>query len=420
MAVHSLDTRVGTLDAFRSIDFRIYFAGQLISISGTWMQNLAQGYLVYQLTRSEAWLGVVACAAGLPILLMSPITGVLVDRFPRRQLLVFTQVCQMLFAFLLAFLTFSQQLQVWHIVGLALLLGLTNSVDVPARWTFVSEIVGKDLLRSGIALNSILNSGSRVLGPTVAGILLVRFGPAVCFLINGFSFLAVLFSLWWMQVPYANPTSANVKALDQLKEGFAFVRQHHLIRTLLLLSGIGGAFVVPLIQLMPAYADTVLNSPDEGYAALAVAQGLGSVIAAVVLGWLAVRFGYERIIPLGIVMAALVTVALAFQTVVLWACVAGFLVGFFMILQFVAINTTLQLAVPNEFRGRVLALYTLSFTGVSPFGALGLGLIASVIGTPLALMIYGILGGVLGMIVWQTSTAERQKKKHNVLDSEND
>lgn len=416
MTTTALEPRGSTFDAFRSGNFRIYFVGQLISISGTWMQNLAQGYLVYQLTHSEAWLGVVACAAGLPILLMSPITGVLVERFPRRQLMIFTQICQMLFAFLLAALTLSQTLQVWHIVVLALLLGVTNAIDVPARWVFVSEIVGKDLLRSGIALNSILNSSARVLGPTIAGLVLVRFGAALCFLVNGFSFLAVLFSLWLMSVPYANQPSRSANPIQQLREGFVFVRHHHLIRTLLILSGIGGAFVTPLIQLMPAYADTVLHSPQEGYAALSAAQGLGSVLAAGALGWLAERMGYQRIIPFAIVLAGLGIVALAVQTQVMWACVTGVMVGFFMILQFVAINTTLQLEVPNEFRGRVLALYTLSFTGVSPFGALALGLIANVIGTPLALTLYGILGGALGLLVWQTSQATHPKKKRATME----
>ena len=400
---------IGTLDAFQSTNFRVYFVGQLISISGTWMQNLAQGYLVFQLTKSEAWLGIVACAAGLPILLMSPIAGVIVERFPRKHLMYFTTSTQMLLAFTFAALTFSQVLQVWHIVGLALLLGMTNALDVPARWTFVSEVVGTEQLKSGIALNSILNSSGRVLGPMVAGLVLVRFGPALCFLLNGFSFFAVILSLTLMKVPFAIPPSRTANPIQQLREGFRFVRNDRLIRTLLLLSGVGGVFVIPLIQLMPAFADRVLNSPDEGYAALAVAQGVGSVTAGVLISMLLARFGYQKLIPFTIVMASLGTVFLAIQVTISAAIVAGFLVGLFMILQFIAVNTILQLTVPNAFRGRVLALYTLSFTGVAPFGALVMGLLANVTSTPFALAVFGVTGGVVGLGIWIAYQKEKVK-----------
>lgn len=392
---------IGTFHAFRNANFRTYFVGQLISISGTWMQNLAQGYLVFQLTRSEAWLGIVACAAGLPIILMSPLTGVLVERFPRRQLLYFTQLCQMIFALLLAYLTASEQVQVWHIVTLALLLGATNAIDVPARWTIVSELVSKEDLRSGIALNSMLNSGARVLGPVVAGLVLVRFGPALCFFLNALSFLAAMTSLTLIRIPFAIPPTRGTDPLAQLRAGFAFVRQDAVVRVLLLLAVIGGVFVIPLLQLMPAFADVVLNSPEEGYAALSAAQGVGSVAAGAAIGLLAGRWGFQRIIPVATVLAGGFMVLLAAQQTVIAAGVISLLVGFFMILQFIAINTTLQLIVPSDYRGRVMALYTLSFTGIAPFGALALGFIAHAIGTPAALALYGTLSAVVGVWLWQ-------------------
>jgi MFS family permease len=392
---------IGTFHAFRNANFRTYFVGQLISISGTWMQNLAQGYLVFQLTRSEAWLGIVACAAGLPIILMSPLTGVLVERFPRRQLLYFTQFSQMIFALLLAYLTASEQVQVWHIVTLALLLGATNAIDVPARWTIVSELVSKEDLRSGIALNSMLNSGSRVLGPVVAGLVLVRFGPALCFFLNALSFLAAMTSLTLIRIPFAIPPTRGTDPLAQLRAGFTFVRQDAVVRVLLLLAVVGGVFVIPLLQLMPAFADVVLNSPEEGYAALSAAQGVGSVAAGAAIGLLAGRWGFQRIIPVATVLAGAFMVLLAAQQTVIAAGIVSLLVGFFMILQFIAINTTLQLIVPSDYRGRVLALYTLSFTGIAPFGALVLGFIAYVIGTPMALALYGTLSAAIGVWLWQ-------------------
>ncbi|MCC6802141.1 MAG: MFS transporter, partial [Anaerolineae bacterium] len=178
------DRRPSNLSALRNPNFRLYFAGQMISNSGTWMQNIAQSYLVYEITRSELWLGIVACASGLPVVLMSPIAGVIVDRFPRRNLLMFTQASQMILALILAALTFSGLVQVWHIVVLAILLGLTNALDMPSRQTIVVEIVGREDMYSGIALNSIMNSMGRVLGPAAAGVALVTFGAAWCFLLN--------------------------------------------------------------------------------------------------------------------------------------------------------------------------------------------------------------------------------------------
>lgn len=400
MATLSFPALPSAFDAFRSPDFRLYFAGQLISISGTWMQNLAQGYLVFQLTRSEAMLGLVACAAGLPIILMSPIAGVLVDRFPRRQILLFTQTCQMIFALILAFLALTGWLQVWHIVMLAFLLGTTNALDVPARWTFVSEIVGKELLRSGIAMNSILNSSARVLGPALAGIILVKFGAPLCFFLNAISFLFVIPCILVMKVHHSIPTARGNNPLKQLSAGFAFVRGDPLIRTLLLLAMVSGAFILPLIQLTPAFADTVLHSPEEGYAAMAAAQGIGSVLAALTVGLISNRVSYARLISTGLIMASVGTFLLAFQTQIITASAASFVVGFFMIMQFISINTWLQLSIPESYRGRVMALYTLSFTGVAPFGALVLGLIANITSTPFALILYAFAGIIIGMGIW--------------------
>ncbi len=416
-AASPVDTTYRTTAAFRNHDFRLYFIGQLISVSGTWMQNLAQGYLVFQLTQSEAWLGIVACAAGLPIVLTSPIAGVIVERFPRRQLMLATQLAQMSFAIILALLSFTNTVQVWHIVLLALLLGATNALDVPARWTIVSEIVGPDDLKSGIALNSILNSGSRVVGPTIAGIVLVRFGAAVCFLLNALSFVAVIISLLMIRVRYPIPPSKESRPTQQLLEGFAYVRHDALIRTLLLLAVVGGVFILPLLQILPAYADRVLRSPEEGYAAVAAAQGIGSVTAGVFIGLLSARFGYRLLIPVSCVLANVAAFGMALVNTIPAACVMAFLNGFFMILMYISVNMWIQLTVPNQYRGRVMALYTLSFTGLTPFGALALGFVANGISTPLALMVYAVAGGVVGLLVWGSYAWRRHGRNLPVSDN---
>jgi MFS family permease len=392
-------TRQNSFAAFKSSDFRLYFIGQLISISGTWMQNLAQGYLVFQLTKSEAWLGIVACAAGLPFVALAPLAGVLVEQFPRRRLLFMTQTVQMFLAFILAALTFTDTVQVWHIVLLAFLLGVTNAIDLPARQSFVIEVVGDDLLQSGIALNSVLTSASRVLGPMAAGLALARFGPAWCFLLNGLSFVAVLAMLGIMRVPYAIKSAPRtVSPLEGLRQGLDFCRHHDVIMPLLVLAAIGGISIVPLIQILPAFADVVLRSPADGYASITVTQGIGSVIAGMSVGWLSMRLGFGRLLIVSAAAATLATVLLAMQKTVPTAAVMTFLSGASMIMFFVSVNTSIQKIVPNEYRGRVMALYTLSFMGIAPFSALLLGFLASWLGTPTAMIIFAV-AGIIG-VAW--------------------
>ena len=356
------------------------------------MQNLAQGYLVFQMTHSEAWLGVVACAAGLPFVVLAPLAGVLVEQIPRRRLLMFTQTAQMLLAFILTALTFTGLVQVWHIVVLAFLLGVSNALDMPARQTFVIEVVGDELLHSGIALNSILTSASRVLGPMAAGLALARLGPAWCFLLNGLSFLAVLAMLAIMRVPYAISAARTLNPIDGLRQGLNFCRHHDTIAPLLVLAAIGGFSIVPLIQILPAFADVVLKSPSEGYAAITASQGIGSVIAGISVGWLAQRLGYGRLLVATAISAALATILLSMQHTVPTAMPMTLLSGASMVLFFVSLNTSIQTIVPNEYRGRVLALYTLSFMGIAPFSALLLGLLASWLGTPAAMIVFALFG----------------------------
>ena len=388
--------RTGTFSAMRNTNFRLYFVGQLISISGTWMQNLAQGFLVFKITQSEAWLGIVACAAGLPVLLLAPVAGVIVERVPRRRLLFFTQTAQMLLAFVLFGLTVTAQVQVWHIVVLAALLGATNALYEPARQIFVVEVVGLDDLSSGITVNSIMNNTSRIVGPMAAGLALVQVGAAWCFFLNGLSFLAVLVMLYLVKVPYAIRHATGSAPLKQMREGFRFARSHEQIMPLLLMVTIAGIFVVPIANMLPAFADVVLHSPDQGYAALSAGQGIGAVIVGLTMSWLAFRYGYGRLIAAAAVLGAAATILLAAQTTIPASMIAAGLAAAASTVLFIGINTMIQMAVPDAFRGRVLSLYTLSFLALAPFGALALGVLANVIGTSTALALWGARGGLLG------------------------
>lgn len=377
--------------ALKSANFRLYFIGQLISTSGTWMQTIAQGFLVFQITQSELWLGIVACAAGAPMLFIAPFAGVIVDRIPRRRVLLYTQTVQMGLAFILAALVFTNAVQIWHIVMLALLLGCTNAFDAPARQTLVSDLVGAEYLASGIALNSIIINGSRVFGPTMAGLFLVTLGPAWCFLLNGVSFMFVLLTLLVLRLSPAERRAHTTSAFAQLREGLRYVRGHEVVLSLLLLVASGGFFCWSTLSLFPAFADVILKSPKDGYAVISAANGFGAVVAGLSMSYIGQRYGRGRVISIVGPMIGVCIVLMSRTTTIPTAALmsAGF--GFCAVAFFVMINTAIQLAIPNMFRGRVLSLYTLLIMGLNPFGALLLGTLAERVGNPNALLTYGVI-----------------------------
>jgi MFS family permease len=383
--------RFGTFAALQSPNFRLYFVGQLISTSGTWMQTIAQGYLVFQLTQSELMLGLVACAAGLPMVLVAPFAGVFVERLPRRRVMLVTQTAQMLLAFILAALVLSGTVQIWQIMTLALLLGLTNAFDAPARQTLISDLVGLERLGSGIALNSIIINGSRVFGPTLAGLMLATVGVAWCFVLNGFSFLFVIATLLRLRITPAERAPSALSPLGQLREGLAFAWRHEIVFPILLLAA-GGSFLCwGTLSLFPAFADVVLGSPKDGYALISAANGVGAVLGGLIVSGLGARYGRGRVLSIAGPLIGVCIALMSRATTVPAAALLSAGYGFFAVAFFVTCNTTLQLAIPNGFRGRVMALYTLMMIGFNPFGALLLGIIAERAGSPNALLLYGAL-----------------------------
>ncbi len=399
--------QAGTLSALAYPNFRLYFFGQLISISGSWMQIVAQGWLVFHLTQSELWLGIVACAAGLPNILLSPMAGVLIDRLPRRRLLLFSNIAQMIPALVLAGLTFANAVEVWHIVAMAFLLGVANAVDAPSRQAIVLDLVGPDKLTSGIALNSLLFNLSRVVGPAFAGVVLATAGPAWCFLLNGLSFLPVFFLLLFMTVQSEINTEAFAP-LQRLREGVTFARGHMGIAPFLLLAGVFSLFTSNIGTLLPAYSDVVLGSPKEGYAAISTAIGVGSTIAALMMATLGRRYGRGRVVMGAVVGAMIMGLLVSFVqrtdvAVLLMGCY-----GFCFILQLVTMNTLIQTQVPNQYRGRVLSLYTLTFFGLAPFGSLLIGWAAGQIGTPAMMGICAVAGGIISLLI--LSRAEQARR----------
>ncbi len=389
-----------SLAALKHPAFRLYFAGQLVSVSGTWMQSVAQQIVVYDLTKSELALGLVACVQGLPVLFLMPFARVIVERFPRRQILVLTQSIMMVLAFILAALQFTNHLQVWHIVVLSVALGFTNAVDAPARQAFVVEMVGKEHLSSGIVLNSIMFNTARIVGPALGALAIQLVGPAWCFFLNGASFLAVIASLIVMVVAPLQSFKGRVLSLEPVKEGFAFARSHPAIGPLILLSAVSSLFGSTFAVLIPVFADQVLGSKDLGTGALLTAQGIGAVIAGVVVAQIN-KYGWRgKMVVLVSILAPIAEIGLALTGSFYSALPVIALAGFFFIGQGILMNTLIQTHVPDEFRARVLSFYTLTFFGLSPFGSLAIGVAGQVMSAVPALLLFGVLCLVgLGLIV---------------------
>jgi MFS family permease len=394
-----VETAPDTFAALRHRNFQLYFGGQLISNAGTWMQVIAQGWLVYQLTHSDLALGIVGFAAAVPALIVSPWGGVVVDLVPKRTLLIITQASAMLLAFILAALSFTHVVQEWHIILLAGGIGLVNAFDGPGRQAFVVEMVGRDDLSNAIALNSLMGNGARVIGPALGGILLAVVGAAWCFTINGISFLAVIIGLWAMQVKPHQPLYLMESPWKQLISGIQYTSKQMDLGGLLLLALIFSVFGISYATVLPAFAEQVLHQGAAAYGWINTAIGVGAVAGAFMITnqhgrswrgvWLVIA-GIAFPIVLG---------AFAFMPIYAVSLILAFGLGVGFMVQFTMINTLLQTRVDDQMRGRVMALYTLTFFGFAPLGNLAIGALAQSIGLSDSILIFAVLCLALTLIV---------------------
>jgi MFS family permease len=368
--------RTSTTAALGSSAFRLYFAGQLVSVSGTWMQTVAQQVVVYELTKSELALGTVALAQGLPALILTPFAGVIVESFPRRQILVFTQAVMMTLALILAVLQFTGTIQLWHLIMLSFGVGCMNALDAPARQSFIVEMVGREQLTSGIVMNSIMFNTSRIIGPALGGIALKVVGPAWCFFLNGLSFLAVLASLVAMVVPAPRKLSGKFTFMKPLMEGLRFARHHPTIGPLLIMSLTTSLFGVTFVVLLPSYADLVLHDTSGGTAVLLTAQGVGAILAGLFVARYSGTGKGGKVLSIFAIAGPLSVILFALTRTLVMALLPIAGAGLFLIGQFIMTNTLIQTVVPDEFRSRVMSLYTLTFFGFNPFAALAIGALA--------------------------------------------
>src|ERR1700734_1873588 len=378
-----------TIRSLKHRNFQLFFSGQIISLVGTWMDMVAEAWLVYRLTGSSLLLGTVTFAGQLPVLLISPFAGLAADRLNRRKIVITTQFASMIIAGILAGLTLSKHVTVEQVIIRAALMGVVNAFDIPARQSFLVEMVGREDLMNAIALNSSMFNAARIIGPSIAGILVAKIGEGWCFFANAVSYIAVIIGLLLMKV-HSPARAAMASPFEHMMEGFRFVDRTAPIRALLLLLGLVSLMGMPYVVLMPIFADQILHGGARGLGILMGATGVGALLGALTLAfregvkglgrwvaWCCAGFG-----------ASLAVFGISHM---FWVSVILLLpVGYCMMLQMACSNTLIQVMVPDALRGRVMAVYSMMFMGMAPIGALLGGALADRLGAQVTVAIGGI------------------------------
>jgi MFS family permease len=371
-------------------NYRLWFFGQMTSLFGTWMQSTAQGYLVFELTRSSAWLGYTGFAGGIASWLFTLLGGVLADRVRRRSILVVTQGLSMLLAFALSVLVFTRVVAPWHILVLAFLLGVVNAFDAPARQSFILEMVSREHLTNAIALNSTMFNAATIVGPAVGGLTYAAFGPGWCFVINGVSFVAVIAALLAMRLGPA-PAAAPQRAVRvQVVEGLRAIAAERRILALIVLVALSSLFGFSFVTLMPAWAVKVLSGDARTNGLLQSARGAGALVSALGIASLGRFRGRGRLLTAGSLLFPVVMMGLSFARNLPFSLAGLFLAGTSFIMMFNLANALVQTLVPDAVRGRVMSVYNLAFLGMAPIGSLAIGATAERFGEPSALLVFGL------------------------------
>ena len=400
---------------FRSIEirnYRLYFFGQLVSLLGSWLQSVAQSWLVYRLTGSSFQLGLVLFIGQAPLLFLCPIGGLIADRYPRQWVVVATQTASMLLAFVLAVLTLCGHIELWQILAVAGLQGVINAIDVPARQALVSELVDTDNILNAVALNSSTFNNASSVAPLVAGFLVATVGEGWCFAINGATYLAVIGGLLMMRLEEQRKDGGMQSALSRVREGFRFVHDTAPIRRILLVLAVTSLLGAPFTVLMPIFADKILHAGPRGLGLLMSANGVGSLIGSLLLASRRGLTGLGRWIVFGSAGfgAALVLFSQSRSFALSLLILAA--VGFCMFYQTTASNTLIQAMSPNTLRGRVIAILSMLMLGVVPFGALLAGFLAEHFGAPLTVAVGGlacIAGAVICSVNLPTLTVQARQ-----------
>ncbi len=379
------DKLAAAFPAMQSRNYQLYFFGQLVSMIGTWLQIVAEGWLVYQLTHSAFYVGLDAAAATIPSLFLSLFGGVIVDKFPKRTILFFTQTAAMILAFALGVMTLTGTITVWWIILLAFLLGVVNAVNTPALQSYVVELVDdKAHLASAIALGAGMFNAARAIGPTVAGLLIAYFGVGIAFMLNGASYLAIIISLYFIKTGDI-VHSSNVHPLRAIQEGITYTFKSPIICTLLLVAAMVSVFGWSYSTLMPVIAQTIFHVGAAQLGYLYAAGGAGAFVGAIVVSIYAKKISAARLILAGLAIFGLAVFAFTFVHTLILGYLTLFFAGFGLVAMFSMTNTTIQHAVEDHMRGRVMSIYALAFLGFAPLGNLEIGFVAEKFGTEFAI-----------------------------------
>lgn len=378
------------LRALRRRNYRLFFSGQSVSLVGTWMTRVAMSWLVYRLTKSAMLLGLIGFSGQIPILILGPIAGVWVDRWNRHRVLVVTQTLSMLESFALAVLALSGRITFWEIFGLSLFQGAVNAFDMPARQAFVFEMVeAREDLASAIALNSSMVNASRLVGPSLAGVVIAAASEGYCFLIDGVSYIAVIVSLLLMHLGPAPEKTKAESVLAELKQGWRYIAGSVPIRSILMLLALVSLVGMPYTVLMPIFAGRILHGGPHTLGFLMAATGVGALTGALVLARRKSVVGLGRVIPLSSGLFGVALISFSFSHWLALSLPLMVLAGFGFMQQMAASNTILQTIVDEDKRGRVMSYYSMAFQGAAPFGSLIAGAVANRIGAPRTLAIGG-------------------------------
>jgi MFS family permease len=375
--------------AFKSRNYQLYFGGQVVSLIGTWLQIVAEGWLVLQLTNSAFYVGLVAAVSTIPTLIFSLIGGVIADRFPKRKLLILTQIASMVLAFVLGGLSVSGVITIWQILIIAFLLGCVNAIDAPARQAFSVDLVEKEDLPSAIALNSAMFNSARVIGPGIAGFLIATIGTGGAFLANGASYIAVIIALLIIKTAPL-PKTDHPHPIKAIKEGLSYSWNHPLIRSMILFTGVIAVFGWAYGTMLPVIAKNTFHMEATGLGYLYSASGIGAVIGTILISAFSKKIKSRTFIFGGITFFALNIIFFTLTSYFPLALIFMFLSGIGMLSAFSTINSSLQGIIEDKYRGRVMSIYSLVFMGFMPIGSIEIGFVSERFGTNI-----GIQSGAL-------------------------
>ncbi len=399
-----------TFTALKYPNYKLWFWGQMTSLLGTWMQITAQGFLIYDLTHSPVYLGYVGFAAGIPTWLFMLYGGVIADRIPKRDILVITQTIMMFLAAILAVLTFLNIIQAWEIILLAFLLGTANAFDAPSRVSLVNELVDKKDLTNAIALNSTMFNTATATGPAIAGITYAIAGPAWCFTINAVSFIGIIFALRKMNLPINVSDQKNRSAFLDLLEGLKYTANHPVVRILILMVASISIFGLSFATLLPAWAVNVLHGDSSTNGFLQSARGVGALSSALLIASLG-RINFKgKLLTIGSIAFPVLMFIFSFTKWTPISLIVIFGIGIALILTMNIANALIQTLVPDNLRGRVMGVYTFTFFGFLPVGALLMGALAQHLGEPESILLCSLVTLAVSMLIFIFAPAIRRLK----------